>query len=255
VSAQPDRSLPQGRPPAQVLIVLRNPERAGLIAQRFHTVGLVPNLAFTVEQALGCLESQPYELLIADESLDRGRYHDLVTVARRVSIPVVSFGTGSLDTDAGRLADDYVTEDADTSELVRRCLALVRISRPVRLPARLRWGPLELDPRTRTARWQDSPVHLTPIQFRILEVLVLATGSVVSHNDLARHIWGDQAFADAERSLAHVRRIRKKIEINPSRPTFLLTVRGQGFRLADYEVMETPIDPMRLKEDLGLPEG
>ncbi len=241
---------PREPSPNQVLVALEDTVRAGRVARGLHAVGLVPTLAFTTEQARACLRSHDYALLLVDAFLDRRHSREVVSIARRSGVPVVTSGTDSADPDIGRLADDYVADDADLGEVVGRCLALVRISRPVRLPGKLRWGPLELDPRRRTGCWHGSPFELTPIQFRILELLVLATGSVVTYAEFTQHIWGDQAFADAERILAHVRRIRKKIEADPSRPEFLLTVRGEGFRLPSYEVREATIDLRRLEEDL-----
>jgi DNA-binding response OmpR family regulator len=241
---------PEEPSPSQVLVALGDTARAGHVARGLHAVGLVPTLAFTAEQACACLRNHGFELALVDVFLDRRPSREVVSVARRSGVPVVTSGTASADPDVGRLADDYVADDADLGEVVGRCLALVRISRPVRLPGKLRWGPLELDPRKRTGRWHGSPLKLTSIQFRILELLVLATGSVVTHAEFTQHIWGDQTFADAERILAHVRRIRKKIEADPSRPEFLLTVRGEGFRLPSYEVREAPIDLRQLEEDL-----
>jgi DNA-binding response OmpR family regulator len=71
-----------------------------------------------------------------------------------------------------------------------------------------------------------------------MEMLILAAGAVVDPNDLSRQLWGRESFSDGERILAHVRRIRRKIEDDSSRPAFLLTVRGEGYRLADEGVRQ-----------------
>jgi len=235
-------AVPERPPASRVLVVHRDPAWAGAAARGLQTVGLVPTLAFTSEQAGSCLTTQRYELVLLDVSLDEGRARELVSVARRVCVPVITIASDGADADMDWLAEDHLSEDADLGEVVGRGLAIVRISRPVGLPARLRWGPLELDPRSREGWWQGRALELTSIQFRVLEILALATGSVVNVAELAKHIWGDNSFNDGNRILAHVRRIRKKIEADPSKATFLLTVRGQGFRLADCEVREPDID-------------
>lgn len=235
-------ALPERPSASRVLIAHRDPTWAGVAARELHSVGLVPTLAFTSGQAISCLTTQRYELFLLDMSLEEGGARELVSVARRVCVPVITVASDVADGDMDWVAEDHLDVDASQGEVVGRCLAVVRISRPVGLPARLSWGPLELDPRTREGFWKGHPLGLTSIQYRLLEVLALATGSVVTVPELARHIWGDDSFDDGERIVAHVRRIRKKIETDPSRATFLLTVRGQGFRLADSEVREPHID-------------
>lgn len=113
--------------------------------------------------------------------------------------------------------------------------ALIDLARHVPLPEPVRWGELELDVRTHQARWNAKPLRLTTLQFRIMEVLALATGALVTDEDLSRRVWGDAAFADRERLVAHIRRIRRLIESDPARPKFLVRVRGKGFRLVGQQ--------------------
>lgn len=238
------------RPPAsRVLIAHRDPGWAGVTARELHSVGLVSTLAFTGAQVTSCLTTQRYELFLLDMSLDEGRTGELVSVARRVRVPVITVASDVADGDMDWPAEDHLDSDAPPGEVVGRCLAVVRMSRPVGLPGRLVWGPLELQHSSREGFWHDRPLGLTSIQYRLLEILALATGSVVTVAELARHIWGDNSFDDGERIIAHVRRIRKKFEADPSKATFLLTVRGQGFRLADCEVREPDIDLSFLEDD------
>ena len=119
---------------------------------------------------------------------------------------------------------------------------MMKITRPVNVPGVLMWGDFELDVRRREASWQGDPVALTPIEFRLMEVLILAGGDVVTVDELTRRLWGDIAFRDDQRLHAHVRRIRKKIERDPSDPGFLLTVRGHGYRLADWDYIDSSVE-------------
>jgi DNA-binding response OmpR family regulator len=96
-----------------------------------------------------------------------------------------------------------------------------------------RWGPLLLDGRSRRAFWQEREIRLTAHQFRAMSLLCHARGGLVSIEALSAHLYGGRVGADRQRVVAHIRRVRRLIEDDPARPTFLLTVRGEGFRLAD----------------------
>lgn len=222
---------------AKALVALGDARRAGRISKGLSGAGLVPVLAFSSKQVIDRLDEDTYSLvLLGVGETDQERTARL----SRHKGPVVALGQGT--SNLGVDVDDHVDVEAAPEEVVARCVAMVQISRPVQLPATLRWGPLELDPSKRTARWHGEPLNLTSIQFRMMELLVLAAGSLVSTAELSRHIWGPNTYEEAERIVAHIRRIRKRIEPYPSIPQFLLTVRGEGFRLADEEIEEPAID-------------
>jgi DNA-binding response OmpR family regulator len=87
--------------------------------------------------------------------------------------------------------------------------------------------------RRREALWHGCRVEMTRLEFRILAALVVAAGGVVTRDDLYRTVWRQASPDDGERIVAHIRRIRAKLEADPTHPAFLLTARGEGFRLAD----------------------
>jgi DNA-binding winged helix-turn-helix (wHTH) protein len=97
----------------------------------------------------------------------------------------------------------------------------------------MRWGPLLLDGRSRRAFWEEREIRLTTHQFRAMSLLCQARGGMVSIEALSARLYGDRVGADRKRVVAHIRRVRRLIEVDPARPLFLLTVRGEGFRLAD----------------------
>jgi DNA-binding winged helix-turn-helix (wHTH) protein len=118
-------------------------------------------------------------------------------------------------------------------ELASRVRALLDLRATDMFDGELAWGGLQLDIRRRQARFNGSAVHLTPVQFRILSALVRAKGGVLTKDELQAEAWPLSVPDDGERLVAHIRRIRAKLEPDPSRPSFLLTARGEGFRLAD----------------------
>lgn len=222
---------PWHRSDRTVLVALREPRRAGEIAERLSARRIVPTLVFTCRDLLEQVKEGSYGLIVMDPELSCGHDMKCVEETRRVSTaPIVALTTNHLsETDADAVLDPY--EDSD--EVGERAESLLELSRPVPLPETIRWGRLELDVRTHEASWGGEPLGLTTIQFRIMEVLALAAGGVVTTEQLARRVWGDTSFDDRGRLVAHVRRIRRLIEDDPSEPRFLLRVRAIGFRLSD----------------------
>jgi hypothetical protein len=100
---------------------------------------------------------------------------------------------------------------------------------------RTAWGPLLLDRPCRRGFWMGCEIDLTQQQFRLLWRLCDAAGAVVSVRQLAETIYDGRVGDDRARVMGHVRRIRRLIEADPAHSTFLLTVRGEGFRLAGHD--------------------
>jgi len=208
------------------------------VAPALHQVGLVPTLAFEASQVLACLNVESFDLLIIEMGLARPSPEVfLETVHSRTDAALLA--VGDTDLPPNRLyaagVHEQVTSDVPPLELAVRGAALVSLRDPPDMAAELRWGPLEIDLDTRQAVWRTHCLELTPMQLRILTALVLAHGAVVSTHDLSRLIWRTRIPGDDERIFAHIRRIRRKVERDPSHPHFLLTVRGEGFRLSDAE--------------------
>lgn len=215
-----------------VLLALEDPVEAGQLAKRFSDRNLMPTLAFSCEQLLKQARKDSYALIVVDEALvsdDATRCLDQVHEVSKAPIMAL----GELSEEEHPVLDLALPARADPAGVVAHGTALIEMARPVALPYPIRWGGLELHMRTHEARWQGRALRLTEPQFRIMEILILAAGALVTTEQLARRVWGDSSFDDSDRLVAHIRRIRKLIEGDPSRPDFLLRVRGRGFRLAD----------------------
>jgi len=135
-------------------------------------------------------------------------------------------------------ADDYVTKPYSPREVVGRVQALLRrgerLGSSALLPRRLVSGPLTLDLGARTARTDAGPVVLTPREFDLLAHLMTHPGEVFTKEQLMRRVWGWD-FGDTSTVTVHVRRLREKVETDPSDPRHVVTVRGSGYRF-DGEV-------------------
>ena len=130
-------------------------------------------------------------------------------------------------------ADDYVTKPFGIQELIARVRAVLRRTRKqTRLPEILRSGDIALDRTGRTVRVRDSEVDLTPSEFELLETFMLSPGRAFSRLDLLESVSGD-AYEGYERTIdVHVRNLRTKIELVPSKPRYIQTVYGMGYRFA-----------------------
>lgn len=131
-----------------------------------------------------------------------------------------------------RHGDALVAElrDASGAEVVVGAIAESTARAPSPVAA---WGALRLDRARRLAWWRDASLHLTPKQFRLLDALVEARGTLLTVAELHEAVFDDRFLGDGERLFAHVRRVRALVEPDSANPVFLLTVRGEGFRLAD----------------------
>jgi DNA-binding response OmpR family regulator len=152
-------------------------------------------------------------------------------------VPIIMLSARSTEADKlGGLetgADDYVTKPFSPAELVARVKAVLRRAdtRVVEL-AQSVFGELVIDNLRHEARLAGAPVRLTPREFRLLQALARAPDRALSRDDLLERAFGFD-YDGLERTVdVHVANLRKKIEPNPTRPIYVLTVPGVGYKLA-----------------------
>jgi two-component system response regulator RegX3 len=124
-------------------------------------------------------------------------------------------------------ADDYVTKRVDA--LYRRVSALRDRATP-NLIEEMQSGEFTLNLRTRTLKKRGEPLELTQVEFQILEYFFTNEGKALSRSDILTHVWGTEYFGEEKIVDVNIRRLRMKVEDDPSNPRHILTVWGMGYK-------------------------
>lgn len=190
------------------------------------------------EEALKVAASHHVDLALVDLMLPGISGFETCRALRRdreLPIVIVTARDDTHDVVAGLEAgaDDYVRKPFEPKELTARVRALLRRTRTSVAPdnGNLRFGSLEILADSGIVRRDGEPVALTKTEFLLLCELATHAGSVLSREQLLERVWGYDYLGDGRLVDAHVRRLRAKIELEPSEPTLVVTVRGLGYRL------------------------
>jgi two-component system KDP operon response regulator KdpE len=213
--------------------------------RRFLRVSLVSNgyrlvEADTGKDGLAQAAARTPELILLDLGLPD---QDGLTVAQSVrewsTTPIIVISArGSEDQkiqalDAG--ADDFLTKPFGVGELLARIrVALRHAARAGGAPTqRFAVGDLAVDLVRRQVLVRGAEIHLTPIEYKLLGMLIKHAGQVVTHRQLLREVWGRHSSEQTQYLRVYMGQLRHKLEKNPSRPVLLVTEPGVGYRLRD----------------------
>ncbi|MGB3756585.1 MAG: response regulator transcription factor, partial [Rivularia sp. (in: cyanobacteria)] len=129
-------------------------------------------------------------------------------------------------------ADDYLSKPFSMRELVARCRALLRRQRLITTtePPVLNYKEITLYPQECRVLVRGEEVNLSPKEFRLLELFMSYTRRVWSREQLLDQVWGPDFVGDSKTVDVHIRWLREKLEQEPSRPEYIVTVRGFGYR-------------------------
>ncbi|HWM45956.1 MAG TPA: response regulator [Xanthobacteraceae bacterium] len=190
------------------------------------------------EAGLRAATLRPVDLIVVDLNLPDLDGGEIVERVRAWSnVPMIVLSVRSSEEDKVRLleagADDYVVKPFGMAELLARArAALRRHLRGARNEPVVRVGPLTIDLASREVLRDGARLQLSPKEYRLLQVLAQHAGNVVTHNMLLKEVWGASHVQDAHYLRIFVRKLRQKIEQDPTQPHILLTELGVGYRLA-----------------------
>mgnify|MGYP002732007419 FL=1 len=228
---------------AKVLIVEDEASIREMIALNLHLAGMEALEAESAEQALTLMEQQPdCDAAILDVMLPGMNGFSLCETIRRtdqkIGIIILSAKGQEQDKIRGLSigADDYMTKPFSVSELLARVLALCRrVSRTAdnaveESPSSLVSGEFVLDENRRVLLKAGQPIELTQVEFQIMELFFRNPGTALVREKILKGVWGENYFGDVKIVDVNIRRLRMKVEDEPSHPVHILTVWGYGYR-------------------------
>jgi len=222
----------------QVLVVDDEPMVREVLARYLEAEGFGVVTAGDGEEALDRFEESRPDLVLLDLMLPRIDGFEVLDRMRTLArVPVIMLTARGEETDRvvglDLGADDYVTKPFSPREVVARVRAVLRRTGADAQSVRdepLVLGDLTIDPASRVVAVRDEPVRLTPKEFDVLHLMASNPGVVFSRIQLLEEIWDFAWDGDPSTVTVHVRRLREKIEVDPSAPERLVTVWGVGYR-------------------------
>ncbi|QJA08062.1 response regulator transcription factor [Romboutsia sp. CE17] len=200
--------------------------------------------AYDGMQALDTIMNEEIHLILMDIMMPKlDGINATVKIREEKNIPIILVSAKSEDTDKiiglNIGADDYITKPFNLLELVARVKSNLRryinlgnyTSENTFSKEVIKSGGLELNIYTKEVRVDGEMIKVTPIEYKILELLLSNKGRVFSIDEIYERVWKEESFNVENTVAVHVRRIREKIEINPREPKYLKVVWGVGYKI------------------------
>ncbi len=210
--------------------------RANLKAEDYETLTALDGV-----EALETIEREMPDLVILDIMMPKMDGFEVCHQLREWSqMPIIILSARGDETDKVKClelgADDYITKPFGVSELIARVRAVFRRTQTVgAIPTQPLFssGELEINFAQRRVTIAGIEVRLTPTEYRLLQELVLNAGKVLTHTQLLNKVWGLEYREEREYLHVFIRRLRGKLERDPTNPTYIITVPGVGYQFRD----------------------
>ncbi len=224
--------------PAQVLVVDDEPQIVRGLKVILRAAGYDVRAAATKQEALDAVAVRAPDALVLDLVLPDGSGVEVCEEVRRWSrLPILVLSAVGDEREKVRAldagADDYVTKPFGNEELLARLRAVLRRAGEDPTEPAIEVDGLVVDVAAHRVVRDGEEVHLTPIEFDLLRVLAVNRGRLVTQRQLLREVWGPGYETETHYLRVHVAHIRAKIEPDPSRPRYLVTDPGVGYRLRE----------------------
>src|SRR5450631_60412 len=233
---------------SSVLVVDDEPALRKALRSSLTASGFTVEEARNGEEALGSVQRHPFDLVLLDINMPGINGIDACRRIRGISphAGIVMITVRDMEDDKVRAleagADDYVTKPFKLRELTARLRAVLRRTRisETAEPVVLRAGNLEMDLHERILRREGEEIHLSPKEFDLLAFMMKNAGAPLTHVKLLRSVWGVEYGNELEYLRSYVRMLRKKIEIDPSNPEYILTEPWLGYRFRNPSDPDSP---------------
>ena len=222
-----------------ILVVDDESDLRDMLTRSFSREGHRVTAVADGRSAIDRASTEQFDIVLLDIALGPGPdgYEVCRTLrARRNVVPIIMLT--ALDSEADAVlgleagGDDYVTKPFGLAELRSRIRAVLRRAGNRSLGAELLTvGPITLDRAQREVTVEGQSIRLTFSEFELLDALMADPGRLLNRQELLRAIWGDSAYRDPRAIDVHIRHLREKLEPEPEKPKYILTVRGAGYRL------------------------
>ena len=228
------------RPMTSILVVDDEETIQKAVSAYLKSEGYTVYSATDGRQALQAFQRYKPQLVILDVMLPGMDGFEVLQQLRRESdVYVLMLTAKSEETDRviGLTigADDYLTKPFSPRELVARVKAILRRGRSGTpdTDSNLHFKHIRIDILRRVVLRDDQEIELTALEFKLLKTLAAYAGVVFSRTQLLESVWGYDFYGDERVVDVHIGRIRQKLEVDPSNPQFILTVRGVGYKFED----------------------
>jgi two-component system response regulator RegX3 len=226
----------------KILVADDEPDILESLVYALERDGFEVDTVTTGQAALDAARATRYDLVVLDVMMPEMSGLDVCRIVRAESdVPIIMLT--AKDAEIDRVlglelgADDYVTKPCSLAELVSRVRALQRrrdLDREgATVSTTLHHGGLTIDLARHAVLVDETPVAVTPSEFKVLSLLASRPGEVFSRRQIMEHLWDSTYVGDARACDVHIANLRRKIEPDPAHPTRIVTVREAGYRLAD----------------------
>jgi DNA-binding response OmpR family regulator len=227
----------------RILLIEDDIRLAETLAEALTDQLYVVDIATDGESAWNCTKALDYDLLLLDLMLPE---IDGITLCHRLRShgyqkPVLMLT--ACDTISDKIsgldvgADDYIIKPVDLGELFARIRALLRRGNTISPPV-LEWGNLQLNPSTYEVTYNHTPLHITPKEYSLLELLLRNGRRVLSRSVIIDHIWRTDTCPDEHTVKVHLRSVRQKLKAAGAPEDFIETIHGMGYRLKSLDLLQ-----------------
>jgi two-component system, OmpR family, KDP operon response regulator KdpE len=226
---------------AEILIVEDDPQIRRFLRATFTAEGYRFHEALTASEGIAQWAARQPDLIVLDLGLPDQDGAEVIRHVRETSqTPIIVLSARGQEKDKIDAldlgADDFVSKPFAVGELLARIRAALRRASIIADQAEgaiFRTAGVEVDLARRVTSVNGSEVHLTPIEFRLLQTMIRHVGKVITQRQLLVEVWGAQHSEQSQYLRVYMAQLRRKLEADPARPRFLLTEPGVGYRLVE----------------------